>query len=525
MARHTGLGKFGMPSEAPEQSLEKVIDSYPLLADLHIHLLGSGDVSFWREQILLSPDKRIEKSVLKQAGLQFSKPNFWRGIRLGDLATQESALRLVLEMSEPRPGEFQIAFSPLFVLRDFVAKNDPSVLTRLILWNTHRYLASGVHYVEMSLGAGWFEGVYLDAILDGITRAEKEHSVLVRLLIAFNREKISQRIHSPEYLRELSRKGDQKLVHIREPAHYTRHLTGLSQVKQILTRKGVLKKFIVGFDIVGNEENHPYTPFLLPEVLDFASEMRRTNPNFGFRLHLGEGVSSDNAIGYVSLRLGEHYVSELSKTHRFRVRCGHGLGIWGLGDSAFERWKNLYPIMRGPASRRVQENLRIAPVEINLTSNHYLMKGFPSDPRDERPLRDHPMKVLLRNNFKLVLGTDDPGVFPNVTLRGEFQKAFSNGLISEVGTFRSIVEESVRSSFADSSTIKQLSTIVSGRYPGVTVPEEKCALPEDTAIEEPFFSDRGLKGRKQAEFERAMRAAKEGDSWLIEDWFNRYDPP
>jgi hypothetical protein len=299
MAHHTGPGIFAMPSEASEQSLEKAIDSYPLLADLHVHLLGSGDVPFWREQMLLSPDKRVEKSVLKQAGLHFSKPNFWRGIRLGDLATQESALRLALEMPEPRPGEFQIAFSPLFVLRDFVAKNDPSVLTSLILWNTQRYLASGVHYVEMSLGAGWFEDLYLDAILDGITRAEKEHAVLVRLLIAFNREKISQRIHSPEYLRELSRQGDQKLVHIREPAHYTKHLAGLSQVKQILTRKGVLKKFIVGFDIVGNEENRPYTPFLLPEVLDFASEMRRTNPNFGFRLHLGEGVSSDNDIGYV----------------------------------------------------------------------------------------------------------------------------------------------------------------------------------------------------------------------------------
>jgi adenosine deaminase len=427
-------------------------------------------------------------------------------------------------MCEPRPGEFQKSFSPLFALRGFVVKHDPSVLTRLVLWNARRYVDSGVHYAEMSVGAGWFENPYLEAILDGITRAENEHGVLIRLLLAFNRTKISQRIHNPTYLRQLARLGDQKLSHTHESEHFENHLTELSRAKRSLQKHSRARRRIVGFDIVGNEENRPYTPFLLWEFLDFASEMKSENPNFGFRLHLGEGISSDNDIGYVSLRLGEHYVSTLSRMHQFRLRAGHGLGLLGLSDSAFNRWEH-YPIMRGPAARRVQENLRIAPIEINLTSNYYLMRGFTSDLQDAQPLKGHVMGSLLREGFNLVLGTDDPGVFPNVSLRGEFQKAFRNELITKVGTFRSIVEESIRASFADPSTIKLLSKIISSRYSGVVVPQDKHTIPGNTAIDEPSVSDRGYPERKRAEFDRAMEASRAGNPHLIEAWFNEHEPP
>lgn len=512
-----------MLSELSHQPLEQVIDSYPLLADLHVHLLGSGDVAFWREQMLLSPKRRVDRATLTRVGLR-GISNRWRGIRFGDLAEQDSELRSALEMCEPRPEGFEKAFSPLFALRAFVVKHDPSVLTRLILWHAARYVNSGVHYAEMSVGAGWFQEPYLGAILDGIRRAESEHGVLIRLLLAFNRTKISQRIHNPIYLRKLARLGDQKLSHTREPEHFEIHLAELLRANRALQKHSGAKRLIVGFDIVGHENNRPYTPFLLWEFLDFASEIKSENPNFGFRLHLGEGISSDNDIGYVSLRLGEHYVSTLARMHQFRLRAGHGLGLLGLSDSAFNRWQR-YPIMRGPAARRVQENLRIAPIEINLTSNFYLMTGFPSDLHDDQPLKSHVMGSLIREGFNLVLGTDDPGVFPNVSLRGEFQKALRNGLITDVGTFRCIVDESVRASFADPDTIKLLSKIVSIRYPGVVVPQDKHTIPGNVAMDEPSVSDRGYKERKQAEFDRAMRASRTGNPHLIEAWFNEYDPP
>lgn len=514
-----------MQPDLSNQFLEREIDSCPLLADLHVHLLGSGDVRFWQEQMLLSPNTRLDKNVLSRLGLSspFWKP--WSRLRSGDLALEESVIRPALEMCEPRPGEFETAFSPLFALRAFVVKHDPSVLSRLILWNARNYVASGVHYVEMSVGAGWFQNArYVDAILDGIRSAESEHSVLVRLLLAFNRKQISTRIHNAAYLKKLARLKDQKLIHAKEPEHYAQHIAELSRLQRAIRQNVSLKRVIVGLDIVGYEENRPYTPFLLPEFLDFAHEMREENPNFGFRLHLGEGISSDNDIGYVSLRLGEHYISTLARMHGFRLRCGHGLGLMGLSDSAFNRW-SYYPIMRGPAARRVQENLRIAPIEINLTSNHYLMKGFPSSSQDDQPLKGHVMGSLLREGFNLVLGTDDPGIFPNVSLRGEFQKAFKNGLITKTETFRSLVQESVRASFADRDTIESLAKIVSARYPGVVVTREKRETPGNVAIDQPLALDRGYKERKQAEFERAMRASRAGNPHLIESWFNEYDPP
>lgn len=501
--------------------LADLIDSYPLLSDLHVHLLGTGDTSFWKEEMRHSPDTIIPKDIL--AGLGFRPPCSVekKHLSLCDLADIEGELSNAFELKKPTPGGFEKYFAPRFSLRKLIAKNNPAALTRLIEWNAKRNVESGVHYAELSLGASWFKEPFLSAVVEGIIRAEKSHSVLFRLLIAFNRAKISSQIHDPEYLRWLATQRDRKLEPTTEPSHFTKHLEELATVKNSLENHKPASRLVVGLDVAGNEENRPYAPFLLPDFLNFASCMREKNPNFGFRLHLGEGISSDDDIGYVALRLGEYYISVLSGD-RFRVRSGHGLGLLGLDDEVFNRWKELYPITRGPAADLVLENLKIATIEINLTSNWYLVKDVSSRGRS---LRSHVMGPLLRKGFKIVLGTDDPGIFPNVSLRGEFAKAAASGLIANRDTFCSLVQESVRASFADQATIDQLSRIVSKRYPGVRVPKKKPPIPGFKPLGEPTPSTRGYHDAKMAEYERAKRAYESGNPWLLEEWYNKYAPP
>jgi hypothetical protein len=507
-----------------DASLENLVDSYPLLSDLHVHLLGTGNTEFWHGELSRSHQTVILDKVRKKAKLGSVCRIKNRTLLFDDLVKIGDKLSEVFELNEPIPGRFDKNFSPRFVLRKFIIHKDPEVFSRLIQWNAERYVNSGVHYAELSIGAGWFIDPYLTPIIDGIESAEKDHSVLFRLLIAFNRKDINKRIHNSGFLRKLAGLKDKKLAYTgyhtdkkEECANYIKHLEQLREVRQSIESNPVLKRYIVGLDIVGNEENKPYTPFLLSEFLDFAKYMREKNPNFGFRLHLGEGISSDNDIGYVCLRLGEYYISSLSKEQGFKVRSGHGIGLLGLDDEAYNRWKKRYPTMRKAASERLLKNLQIATVEINLTSNYYLLKdpGFSSI---DHSLRSHVMSPLLQKGFKIVLGTDDPGIFPDVTMRGEFRKAFDNGLIKDINTFIDIVMESVRASFGDQDTIDQLSNIISKRYPYVVVPRDKHPIPTSQPLRAPNRN-------RQAEFERAKRAYERGNPWLIEDFYSEYDPP
>lgn len=511
------------------ESLEQLVDSYPLLADLHVHLLGTGDVKFWRDQLSLSPQTVIPSDIQARLRLKSVCQVKNRNLVFDDLIKIGDLLSEVFELNEPIPGRFDEDFSPLFSLRQFIAQNNPEVLTRLIQWNAERYVNSGVHYAELSLGVGWFNEPYLTHIIRGIISAEIDHSVLFRLLIAFNRTQISPDIHKPEYLRPLAKLKDRKLAPTEDTSYYIEHLKQLELVKKSLENNTNSKKFVVGLDIVGNEENRPYTPFLLPEFLDFARDMRKENPNFGFRLHLGEGISADNDIGYVSLRLGEHYISVLSKKHRFRVRSGHGIGLLSLDSVAYNRWKN-YPRMRDAASKRLLENLQIATVEINLTSNYYLLNDPGCFPSNDRSLGSHVLSPLMQKGFNIVLGTDDPGIFPDVSMRSEFRKAVKNCLIRDTNTFIAMVEESVRANFADQDTIDKLSNIVSERYPHVVVPRDKRPIPEFQPLVE-ITQDRQQSAReyqdiKKAKYERALIQHKNGSNFqAIEEWYAEYDPP
>lgn len=453
--------------ESASAKLAHLLENHPLLGDLHVHLLGAGDAAFWRRQMLRWPDTAVDSGALGRVPEDRLPRQSRQGVLLGDLATDESLLSGLLEMSEPAPGGFELSFSPLLALRKYVAWKHPECLTALISTCAQAYREDRVHYVEYSLGAGWFREPYLSAVVDGIEEARCRSGVLVRLLIAFNRGGVSTEIHDANYLASLAGLGDRKLRHTTEQRHYEGHLSQLQMAAVALDANSSSRDLVVGVDLMGNETCRPYAPFLLPDFLGFASAMRERNPNFGFRLHLGEGISSNDDIGYVSLRLGEHYIWTLAEYHGFRVRCGHGLGLLGLDTSAFNRWRKQYPTVAIQFSdaRRILENLRMAPVEVNLTSNYYLMGTLGTGSNEGRSLRAHPMRSLLDRGFRLVLGTDDPGVFPKVTLRGEYRLAHRNGLLRSAREFHALVEESVRASFASPKTLDELAAIVGQLYP------------------------------------------------------------
>jgi len=467
LAEETALAGARRRPEPTSCKLGQLIENHPLLGDLHVHLLGAGDAAFWRRQMLRWPDTVVDDGALGQVPQGRLPKRSREGVLFGNLAANASLLKGLLEMSEPAPGGFQTSFSPLFALRKYVPWKHPECLTALIGTCAQAYREDRVHYVEYSLGAGWFREPYLSAVVDGIEEARCRSGVIVRLLLAFNRSSVSTEIHNPAYLAALAKLGDRKLRHIDEPVHYERHLGQLRAAEAALSACPRAKDLVVGLDLMGNEASRPYAPFLLPEFLKFASEKRERNPNFGFRLHLGEGIYPNDDIGYVSLRLGAHYISELGERHGFRVRCGHGLGLPGLRESALGRWQKQYPTIEIQASveRRILDDLRMAPVEVNLTSNYYLMDSLGTDSNEGRSLRAHPMRRLLDRGFLLVLGTDDPGVFPKVTLRGEYRLAHRNGLLRSAGEFHALVAESVRASFAPPGTLVELAAIVLKLYP------------------------------------------------------------
>ena len=312
-------------------SLSDRVRQEPLIADLHVHLLGTGDCDFWAEKLRQLPSSvrlPVESFPLTQMP---ADPR-----RLADRGELLSKL-LVIDR-ELWPLEHK-EFSKYFRLRQAIAREMPEALSDLVLWNAARYALEGVFYVELSVGAGWLaEDRYARALVDGITRAADEHGVQARLLLGFNRGRVSKEIHNPTFLREMESQLDRKLGPLTEPKFFTEHVQQLEQAVEVADRTGLLR-WIVGFDCMGDEKYAPYAPFLLDAFRGVAGDMRRDQPRFGFRLHMGERSFPDEITGYVALRVAHEVIDSLTRS-QFPNPGGARpwLGdVGGRGVAAFQR--------------------------------------------------------------------------------------------------------------------------------------------------------------------------------------------
>lgn len=86
-------------------------------------------------------------------------------------------------------------------------------------------------------------------------------------------------------------------------------------------------------------------------------------------------------------------------------------------------------------------------VEVNLSSNKYLL---------QIDYKEHPLKTFIELGWPVVLGTDDPSVWPESELRNEFEIAIRYEHIHARSQLRQLVLNSMKYSFLESERRKQL---------------------------------------------------------------------
>lgn len=433
-----------------------------LLADLHVHLLGTGDTAFWRSQL-----KALPNDLLLEGLCRSSK------ISVASILESEELLRAQLVIpSDFPPGQHDV-FDQYLRLRRSIAGQNQHVLKNLIVWNAERYKRQGVYYVEFSVGASWLaKELFACAIRDGIVSALSEHGVHVRILLGFNRKNTNEKIHNEHFLTNLYDQMDVKLGPFREPQYFKHHLKLLKEVTDVI-RKIALSDYVVGYDYMGDERHSPYPPFLLPEFMEFLEHQRQKNYRFGIRLHAGELAFPSTKAGYVSLRITEYFL-ELCCNMNIPTRIGHGMGTALLSDSLWIKWGKLYGKREARFGwKRCYETLRTATMEICLTSNRVLVGKHPDN---------NPARKYLQNAFSYcVLGTDDPQVFgDDFSLKDEFATAISAGLITKQDDIDRLVTESLQGSFASLAIIKAINKAINKNIG--CLPEDQD--PPDAVIEE-----------------------------------------
>lgn len=433
-----------------QDATSDLVRAAPLVADLHVHLLGTGDTNFWADELrALKPTVSLPVESLPVSDIP-TNPH--------QLADDPDLLRQLL-VTESRSWPIKhVHFSKYLKLRQAIAWINPESLSRLITWNASRYASDGVFYVEFSVGAGWLgSSPHTQAIAHGVGEAARELGVEVRLLLAFNRRHASADIHNAKYLRALEPQLDQKLAPLREPQHFTTHIAQLQRAKDVCDRTNALP-LIVGLDYMGDELYAPYPPFLLESFQSFASEMRRDHPRFGFRLHAGERSFPNDATGYVALRVA-HYVIESLTRLNYPTRVGHAVGLATLSDRIWKRFLTRYGSIE---ARRAWEStiafLNATTMEICLTSNECLIGIRPAE---------HVCADFIASPFShAVLATDDPDVFQDGgTLRAEFEIADAAGLIGTQERLQSLIDESMYGSFAHDTSIERVAAKVAAYSP------------------------------------------------------------
>jgi hypothetical protein len=126
----------------------------PLGADLHTHLLGTGDGAWWlgaleraaaEDGSLCFTDEDLLKSLLPPVAM-FRVSRGSGGYLARDLLAMDDQdmLRQAFELRGPVPGEFTPTFSPgSFILKGPIIKARPETIAELIMWNTRRYALEG----------------------------------------------------------------------------------------------------------------------------------------------------------------------------------------------------------------------------------------------------------------------------------------------------------------------------------------------------------------------------------------------
>ncbi|KAH9258928.1 hypothetical protein BASA81_002548 [Batrachochytrium salamandrivorans] len=250
------------------------------------------------------------------------------------------------------------------------------------------------------------------------------------------------------------------------------------------------ESWIVGFDLFGDELGTPYCPFASTKFQPFLKESK-----FGCRVHFGEGIPAvgeltDSFVAWiVHMFVGLVGIFKTSKITQTRV--GHGVAIarlLSLRES--KEWKPFVRVLYRScllASSVIvnkDKNERKVPVEINLTSNRYLL---PEHEGRENVLALNPIATCF-------LSTDDDGVWPlngtletghHIGLHGEYVMAASRRMINLAEVIK-MVENAKKSKFGKDSSSDSASSepLKEGNPAEVENPPPGCPLSKDSVKED-----------------------------------------
>lgn len=182
---------------------------------------------------------------------------------------------------------------------------------------------------------------------------------------------------------------------------------------------------MVGLDWVGDELGHPFCIFSHDKFIAFVAECMVYNPNFGVRIHAGEGPirpsTLDDKTSQVSLAFYLHMyiVCESIKIYRRKladvllptgkkpnIRIGHGVAFL-FGCYELNSVDPFISYLKDFRKNFLQRYKIVC--ELNPTSNHMLL---PSTFQQGAQLQNHrTLPTFLKEKLPVVLGTDDDGIW------------------------------------------------------------------------------------------------------------------
>lgn len=249
-------------------------------------------------------------------------------------------------------------------------------------------------------------------------------------------------------------------VYTNEENIFSEILLQLNELKSQGSKMPSFYDWVVGLDLFGDELGYPYCPFVARPFIEYIQDRRKeaekmgTKNIFGVRIHGGENVmyADDNTPAY-RLFIAHMYIvfrclRFLQQELQYGIRIGHGIAFDRiLGDSMSTSRHRKSSVLLAEMREHAKHLMKTIALEVNITSNEYLLGQTLRQGDDRQPLR----LDGLFGKTHIILATDDDGIWPidkcalthpgHQSLAAEYCRAISSGLIKNVDQLKSILED------------------------------------------------------------------------------------
>jgi adenosine deaminase len=305
----------------------------------------------------------------------------------------------------------------------------------------------------------------VDRLLEHIADIHSDEELYERAELLIEKPSISQM-----YLKVIN-----KIKHFLDEYLNSSEKTSLNKTTGRMKSVVGLADCVAGIDWVGDEFGFPFCAFTDNDILAKIAECRNTlNPNFGIRIHAGEGLirfssvahDKNSAVGklfrfhlfvlMVSIRKIYFYfngINESSDGHELEkcnIRIGHGVAFLYKDETEPDSFFNV----KLNEFRKFLRDHHI-PCELNPTSNHMLI---PATFGGRTVTNDRTLTAFLEEGLPVVLCTDDDGIwaihkcschYHHISVAHEFCDAIQRGEIHSEECVEKLISDGRRYAFAN----------------------------------------------------------------------------